>query len=196
MLLLMLELTILVIAVACAPAMLYGVWAGVRRDRGEAAPELRHLVRAAWGAVAPWLELLGYVAGRVLAPARERPTPALLAAPDYVEPAGPVGAGEGIVGGVAATATGAAKPIATPQSGGNDAVVIAALARLVAAGKLGQTDAIKLGLQVAPSSTSARYAEARAALRAEVERLSGGPQFNLTPEQAEWRKRMGLEEAA
>jgi hypothetical protein len=97
---------------------------------------------------------------------------------------------------VASPAKEAAKPIATPQNGNNDAVVIAALARLVAAGKLGQTDAIKIGIGVTPSSTSTRYATIRDGLRAEVERLKGKdkPQFQLTPEQVAWRRAVGLED--
>ena len=83
-------------------------------------------------------------------------------------------------------------PIATPQNTRNEPVVIAPaineldeverylierLALLVLAEKLTQTDAIKIGLGIAPGSRSPRYQFARAALQAELTRLEAKPEL-------------------
>lgn len=96
---------------------------------------------------------------------------------------------------IAEVAKNATTPVAMLQNGNNDAIVIAALARLVATGELGQTAAIKTGMGITPSSTSVRYVEVRAALKAEVERIKGEmkPAIPLTDEQRAWRKDIGLE---
>lgn len=83
----MLDLLIMLVALVCAPAMVYGVWAGRQRAKGHDVPPFSALVRAAWLTLSPWLELVGWAAGRVLAPARLRPAPRLLADnADYVVP--------------------------------------------------------------------------------------------------------------
>lgn len=200
----MLDLLIMLVALVCAPAMVYEIWAAPRRRRGEGVPQLGVIAAGAWAVIAPAVEVVGYLLKRAIAH-QWRPTeeekPALFRATltaAYVYEGAESEDERGVVGAVAPLAKNGANVIATPQNDNNDAVVIAALARLVAAGKVGQTDAIKVGLGVAPSSTSVRYAEVRNAMRAEVERLKGaeGAQFNLTPEQVEWRKKMGLEDAA
>lgn len=85
--------------------------------------------------------------------------------------------------------------IATPQNQHNSSIVIGPgvqrlaalveddprvvdaaimmLARLVAAKKLNQTDAIKIGLGIPPGSGSPRYDAARSALLEELDRLAG-----------------------
>lgn len=93
-------------------------------------------------------------------------------------------------------------PIATPQTPRNEPVVIdplineldeleryliERLALLVLAEKLTQTDAIKIGLGIAPGSRSPRYQFARAALQAELTRLEAKPE--LIGEMAERIKR-------
>lgn len=185
---------LVLLALTFAAPMLYGIWAGRQRAQGVEVASFGELLRDAWVAVAPVLRLLGWGARKVLAPARDHgPAPWHMSSATGRDGAGGV---------VVAPDNGLAKdplhPIATPQNGNNDAIVVAALARLVASGELTQTAAIKTGLGVAPSSTSIRYAEVRNALRAEVERLKGAdrPEFRLTEEQREWRRSMGLEEVA
>jgi len=66
-----------------------------------------------------------------------------------------------------------------------------ALAAMVKAGKIGETEGIKIVFGVSPSSTSPRYQAARAALKAELARLDNHyPQ--RTPEQEAARAALGL----
>lgn len=66
-----------------------------------------------------------------------------------------------------------------------------ALAAMVQAGKVGETDGIKIVFGVSPSSTNARYQAARAALKAELERLTNHYP-NMTPEQKQAREALGI----
>lgn len=88
-----------------------------------------------------------------------------------------------------------ASPIAPPQNDRNDLLLSAkaeALAALVLAGKVGETEGIKIVYGVAPSSSNPRYLAARAALKAELEKQAP-PKFQaLTEEQEEFRRSMGL----
>jgi hypothetical protein len=59
-----------------------------------------------------------------------------------------------------------------------------ALAALVKAGKVGETEGIKIVFGVSPSSTNARYQAVRAALKAELDRLN-----NVYPHRTEEQKR-------
>lgn len=67
-----------------------------------------------------------------------------------------------------------------------------ALATMVKAGKIGETEGIKIVFGISPSSTNARYLAARAALKAELDRLSSSYP-PLTPEQRRAREALGLE---
>jgi hypothetical protein len=67
-----------------------------------------------------------------------------------------------------------------------------ALAALVKAGKVGETEGIKLVFGVNPSSSNPRYTAARAALKDALIKLEP-PKFNLTPEQIQARQALGLE---
>jgi hypothetical protein len=70
-----------------------------------------------------------------------------------------------------------------------------ALAALVKAEKVGETEGIKLVFGVNPSSSNPRYIAARAALKEELFKLDP-PKFNLTPEQIQARQALGLEHTA
>ncbi len=87
--------------------------------------------------------------------------------------------------------------IATPTTDSNELLLQAkaqALAAMVKAKKIGETDGIKLVFGVAASSSNPRYIAARAALKAELERLDN--HFpNQTPEQKANRQELGLVEA-
>lgn len=110
-----------------------------------------------------------------------------------------------VVEDVAATATDSAKPIATGQTAHNDALLIAALAKLIhaaeqkplAQGKIPQTWGLKLLFGVTPSSTSPRYLELRDMLKAELAHLDPPEPERfppLTVEQAATRDKLGLEQ--
>lgn len=84
--------------------------------------------------------------------------------------------------------------IATPTTDSNALLLRAkaeTLAALVKAGKVGETEGIKLIFGVAPSSSNPRYIEARAALKEALARLDP-PKFNITPEQQQNREALGL----
>ena len=66
-----------------------------------------------------------------------------------------------------------------------------ALAALVHAGKVGETEGIKLVFGVGPSSSSKTYQAARELLKARLARLQP-ERFKLTPEQEQFRERLGL----
>lgn len=65
-----------------------------------------------------------------------------------------------------------------------------ALAAMVYAGKIGETEGIKLVFGVGPSSTNKTYLTAREMLKARLARLQ--PTKPLTPEQAALRTELGL----
>lgn len=67
-----------------------------------------------------------------------------------------------------------------------------ALAALVKAEKVGETEGIKLVFGVTPSSSNPRYLAARAALKEALTKLDP-PKFHLTPEQRQARQALGLE---
>jgi hypothetical protein len=74
--------------------------------------------------------------------------------------------------------------VATPQNDSN-ALLRAkaeALAAMVKAGKIGETEGIRIVFGVAPSSSNPRYLAARAALKSELERLSP-PKYRALDEQ-------------
>lgn len=66
-----------------------------------------------------------------------------------------------------------------------------ALAVAVKAGKWGETEGIKAVFGVSPSSTNQRYIAARAALKAELEKLNN-PYPYMTTEQKRAREELGL----
>jgi hypothetical protein len=66
-----------------------------------------------------------------------------------------------------------------------------ALAAMVKAGKIGETEGIKLVFGVSPSSTNARYQAARSALKAELDRLTN-PYPQRTEEQKRAREALGI----
>jgi hypothetical protein len=66
-----------------------------------------------------------------------------------------------------------------------------ALAAMVNAGKIGETEGIKLVFGVSPSSTNARYQAARSALKAELAKLDN-PYPQRTEEQRRAREALGL----
>lgn len=66
-----------------------------------------------------------------------------------------------------------------------------ALAALVHAGKVGETEGIKLVFGVGPSSSNKTYQAARELLKARLARLQP-EKFKLTPEQEQFRERLGL----
>lgn len=68
-----------------------------------------------------------------------------------------------------------------------------ALAALVHAKKIGETEGIELVFKVRPSSTNPRYQNARALLKAELEKLQQPEYPLLTPEQHATRKELALE---
>jgi hypothetical protein len=100
---------------------------------------------------------------------------------------------------VSSNATRAATPrntIAMLQNDRNELLLHAkaeALAAIVAAGKVSQTDGIKLVFGVGPSGSNPRYREARQALHIALERLQPGAHYpELTPEQIQTREELGL----
>jgi len=88
-------------------------------------------------------------------------------------------------------------PIATPTTDSNALLfqnTAANLALAVKAGKMGETEGIKLYFGVSPSSSNPRYIAARAALKAELAKLDP-PKFRRTPEQENARDALGLNKA-
>lgn len=89
---------------------------------------------------------------------------------------------------LATTSQNSNNPIATPAIDSNDLLLrneAATLAKLVKAGKVGETEGIKLVYGVAPSSSNPRYLRARAMLKEELAKLEPGAKYNRTPEEAE-----------
>lgn len=87
--------------------------------------------------------------------------------------------------------------IAMPATDNNALLLQAkaeALATMVKAGKIGETEGIKLIFGVAPSSSNPRYITARAALKEELAKLDP-PKFRMTPEQENARAALGLNKA-
>lgn len=88
--------------------------------------------------------------------------------------------------------------IAMPTTSNNALLLQAkaeALATMVKAGKVGETEGIKLVFGVAASSSNPRYIAARAALKEELAKLE--PQkFRRTPEQEAARVALGLDKHA
>lgn len=82
--------------------------------------------------------------------------------------------------------------IAMPQNGSNELLLRAkaeSLAAMIHAGKIGQTEGIKLIFGVGPSSTNPRYQAARDATVAALQRLKADATYaELTPEQAQTRQ--------
>lgn len=66
------------------------------------------------------------------------------------------------------------------------------LAIMVKAGKVGETEGIRLVFSCAPSSSNPKYIAARSALKAELEKLTN-PYPQRTPEQRQLREQLGLE---
>lgn len=96
---------------------------------------------------------------------------------------------------VAATPQNNNNGIATPQNDSNDLLLQSkaeSLAIMVKAGKIGETDGIKLIFGVGPSSSNPRYLAARDALKKELEKLDN-PYPRRTPEQEAKRKALGLD---
>ncbi len=96
----------------------------------------------------------------------------------------------------------------TPQNSNNGIAITAterndlllqakaeALAAMVLAGKIGETDGIKIVFGVSPSSSNPRYQAARSALKAAMERLTNHYP-NRTPEQKRAREALGLDKHA
>jgi hypothetical protein len=67
-----------------------------------------------------------------------------------------------------------------------------ALAIAVKAGKIGETEGLKMIFGVSPSSTNQKYITARAALKAELEKLNN-PYPRRTAEQQQLREELGLQ---
>lgn len=97
---------------------------------------------------------------------------------------------------VAATTTATpTNPIATPQPDSNALLLrnkAEALAALVHAGKVGETEGIKLVFGCAPSSSNPRYLAARAALKEELAKLQPppAPAARVIPMRDNGRERM------
>lgn len=75
--------------------------------------------------------------------------------------------------------------IAITQNERNDLLLLGraqALATMVAAKKVTETDGILIVFGVKPSSTSKKYQDARTALRDELAKLQGGPQYRQLDE--------------
>lgn len=70
-----------------------------------------------------------------------------------------------------------------------------ALAALVHAGKVGETEGIKIVFGASPSSTNKTYQTARELLKARLARLAP-EKYKLTPEQEALRARLGLRDSA
>jgi len=65
----LIDAAIVVLAIVCAPAMVYGIWAGYQRDRGRDVPTAGELLASAFAALAPLLSVLAvvwYAARRVV----------------------------------------------------------------------------------------------------------------------------------
>jgi len=69
----------------------------------------------------------------------------------------------------------------------------ATLAAMVRAGKIGETEGIRLVFGVAPSSSNPRYIAARAALKTELAKLEPSPYPQRTAEQQMQRELLGIE---
>jgi len=83
--------------------------------------------------------------------------------------------------------------VATPQLDSNALLQTRAadLAKMVHAGKIGETEGIRLIFGCAPSSSNPKYIAARAALKKELEKLTN-PYPYRTPEQEQRRKELEL----
>jgi len=63
----MLDLLVMLLALLCAPPMIYGVWAGHQRQRGVDVPAFGALIARAWAVVRPAVVVVGYLCKRALA---------------------------------------------------------------------------------------------------------------------------------
>jgi|GEM_PF-6921861 len=63
----MLDLLVMLLALLCAPPMIYGAWAGRQRQRGVDVPAFGALIAAAWAFVRPAVVVVGYLCKRALA---------------------------------------------------------------------------------------------------------------------------------
>jgi len=63
----MLDLLVMLLALLCAPPMIYGVWAGRQRQRGVDVPAFGALIARAWAVVRPAVVVVGYLCKRALA---------------------------------------------------------------------------------------------------------------------------------
>ncbi len=100
-------------------------------------------------------------------------------------------------GSAAGATTGATvqQPIAIAQNESNESLLVArmdALAALVIAGKIGETEGIKLIEGVSPSSKNKHYLAARDALHAAMRRRQPAKYPPLNNKQKAFRKSMGL----
>lgn len=85
--------------------------------------------------------------------------------------------------------------IATPATDSNALLFqqrAADLALVVKAGKMGETEGIKLFFGVSPSSSNPRYLAARAALKDELAKLDPPKYPQMTPEQQQLREQLQL----
>lgn len=82
-------------------------------------------------------------------------------------------------------------PIADAQDDSNDLLLAKGLAKMIKAGKVGQTDGIQIMFGVKPSSTNKRYQTIRDAVQFELKALDN-PYPNRTPEQEQRRKELEL----
>lgn len=88
--------------------------------------------------------------------------------------------------------------VATPATSNNALLLQAkaeALAAMVKAQKIGETDGIKIVFGVSPSSSNPRYIAIRAALKEELAKLDP-PKFRMSPEQERARDALGLSKAS
>jgi hypothetical protein len=99
-------------------------------------------------------------------------------------------------------------PATTTQQNSNNGIAITAternalllqakaeaLATMVKAQKVGETDGIKIVFGVSPSSSNPRYIAARSALKDELAKLDP-PKYRMTPEQEKAREALGLKTA-
>lgn len=84
--------------------------------------------------------------------------------------------------------------VATPQNNNNALLLqtqAATLAALVKAGKVGETDGIRIVFGCAPSSSNPKYLAARTALKTELEKLNN-PFPHMTMEQRKRREELGI----
>ena len=81
------------------------------------------------------------------------------------------------------------------QQGDSNALLLQAkaeaLAALVKAGKIGETEGIKIVYGLTASSTNPKYQAARAALKEELQKLDQ-PRYRRTPEQEQLRRDLGI----